>query len=317
MGRTPRTLYPFKGIVYLVSNPGLWPRVILPFIVLLIITIVLLVLAFMYLMPSQVDFFTRHSWPSWLAYTVAVLLTLLEAALGSLISYLALMPLWEDALFDAVLRTRKLGYIIDAAHGDYRTCLNGLMGGIYIILFQSVVLLFFQIVSLIVLLPLHVVPVVGTVVYCYLNGWVMTFSKRIHYDVELRKMSVNQSRKYAWRHRSEFCEFGAVAVFLEMTPVLNILFFWTNVVGAALWVADEIEEARRQDRAASSSAQHQGGSHYVTFHPYDSPQASLPSEPLLGARAYDNYSVASDQPPPYQGPSQGQQQHLQPAPGRK
>ena len=49
------------------------------------------------------------------------------------------------ALFDAVLRTRKLGYIIEAAHGDYRTCLNGLMGGIYIILFQSVVLLFFQV----------------------------------------------------------------------------------------------------------------------------------------------------------------------------
>ena len=96
MGRTPRTLYPFKGIVYLASNPSLWPRVILPFIVLLIITIVLLVLAFMYLMPIQVDFFTRHSWPSWLAYTVSVLLTLLEAALGSLISYLALMPLWED-----------------------------------------------------------------------------------------------------------------------------------------------------------------------------------------------------------------------------
>jgi len=42
---------------------------------------------------------------------------------------------------------------------------------------------------------------------------------------------VNQSRKYAWKHRAEFCEFGAVAVLLEMTPVLNLLFFWTNVVG--------------------------------------------------------------------------------------
>lgn len=43
--------------------------------------------------------------------------------------------------------------------------------------------------------------------------------------------SVNESRKYAWKNRTHFCEFGAMAVFLEMTPVLNLLFFWTNVVG--------------------------------------------------------------------------------------
>jgi len=140
-----RLLYPLQGIVYFLSNPGLWPRVILPFLILVIITIVLMVAAFTYLLPLQVDFLTRHSWPGVLAYIVAVLATLLEAALGSLIAYLALMPIWEDALFDAVLRTRKLGYIIDAAHGDYRTCLNGVFAGIYIIAFQSIVLLTVQV----------------------------------------------------------------------------------------------------------------------------------------------------------------------------
>ncbi|KAI1321198.1 hypothetical protein EDD11_007764 [Mortierella claussenii] len=309
MALRPRWLYPFQGITYFLSNPGLWHRVIVPFIVLLLIAIALLVLAFIYLLPLQVDFLTRHSWPSWLAYTFAVVATLLEAALGSLISYLALMPLWEDALFDAVLRTRKLGYIIDAAHGDYRTCMNGVLAGIYIILFQSIVLLFFQVVTLIVLLPLHVVPVVGTIIYCYLNGWVVSFAKRIHYDVELCKRSVNQSRKYAWKHRSQYCEFGAVAVFLEMTPVLNLLFFWTNVVGAALWVADEIEEDRRRDRMASRSVagQDQSGSHYVTFHPYDSSQPGLPTEPLLDDHAYASYGH------PQQSYQQQQQQQQQQA----
>ncbi|KAG0341425.1 hypothetical protein BG000_009126 [Podila horticola] len=282
------TLYPFKGIAYFLSNPSLWPRVILPFIVLLVITVILFILAFIYLLPVQADFFDRHNWPHWIGYTTAIILTLLEAALGSLISYLALMPLWEDALFDAVLRTRKLGYIIENAHGDYRTCLNGVMGGLYIIFFQSIVLLLVQVVTLIVLLPLHAVPVLGTFVYCYLNGWVMTFSKRIHYDVELRKMSVNESRKYAWKNRSHFCEFGAVAVFLEMTPVLNLLFFWTNVVGAALWVADEIDEARRRDYIANNRTASQS-SHYVTFHPYDSAQSGLPSQPLLAGQPYDTH----------------------------
>jgi hypothetical protein len=50
-----------------------------------------------------------------------------------------------SALFDAVLRSRKLGYIIDAAHGDYRTCLQGVLGGLSIIAFQSIVLLVFQV----------------------------------------------------------------------------------------------------------------------------------------------------------------------------
>ncbi|KAG0027793.1 hypothetical protein BGZ81_005286 [Podila clonocystis] len=297
-------LYPLKGITYFLSNPSLWPRVILPFIVLVIFTIALLILAFIYLLPLQVDFFDRHNWPHWIGYAIAVILTLLEAALGSLISYLALMPLWEDALFDAVLRTRKLGYIIENAHGDYRTCLNGVMGGVYVIFFQSIVLLLVQVVTLIVLLPLHAVPVLGTFVYCYLNGWVMTFSKRIHYDVELRKMSVNESRKYAWKNRTHFCEFGTVAVFLEMTPVLNLLFFWTNVVGAALWVADEIDEAKRQDYITNNRTASQS-SHYVTFHPYDSSQSGLPSQPLLAGQPYDTPSYTHNPAHQQQQAAQG------------
>ncbi|KAG0369936.1 hypothetical protein BGX24_002231 [Mortierella sp. AD032] len=313
MAHKPRLFYPLKGITYFLSNPGLWPRVIIPFLILAVITITLLILAFVYLLPLQVDFFTEHSWPSWLAYTLSVILTLIEAALGALIAYLALMPLWEDALFDAVLRSRKLGYIIDAAHGDYRSCLQGVLGGLYIIAFQSVVLLTFQIVSLVVLLPLHAVPVVGTIVYCYLNGWVLSFSKRIHYDVEICKLGVNQSRKYAWKHRAEFCEFGAVL--LEMTPVLNLLFFWTNVVGAALWVADEIEEARRQDRLANRAANSQD-SHYVTFRPYDSTLPGLPTEPLLGNHQYDSYGGAQQQQQQQQPPQYQAKQPQQPAPGR-
>jgi hypothetical protein len=96
MAHKPRLFYPLKGITYFLSNPSLWPRVIIPFLILAAITITLLILAFAYLLPLQVDFFTNHSWPSWIAYTVAVILTLIEAALGALIAYLALMPLWED-----------------------------------------------------------------------------------------------------------------------------------------------------------------------------------------------------------------------------
>ncbi|KAG0363360.1 hypothetical protein BG005_001158 [Podila minutissima] len=105
-----------------------------------------------------------------------------------------------------------------------------------------------------------------------INGWILTFGLRFHYDAEIRNISVLQSRKEAWARRSEFTKFGSVAVGLELIPLANLLFLWTNIVGAALWVADEIEkeEARLQQEQSSSSL--------IPQQPYrDSPPGSGPS----------------------------------------
>ncbi|CAG8644226.1 7115_t:CDS:2, partial [Acaulospora colombiana] len=34
-------------------------------------------------------------------------------------------------------------------------------------------------------------------------------------------------------------------VFLGLIPVLNLLFFWTNIVGAALWTSDVLIEDQK------------------------------------------------------------------------
>jgi len=64
--------------------------------------------------------------------------------------------------------------------------------------------------------------------------------------------------------------FGSVAVALEMIPIANLVFMWTNIVACALWVADEIERDERrqmqqqqeqiaaQDSARSGSPSHSG-----------------------------------------------------------
>jgi hypothetical protein len=49
--------------------------------------------------------------------------------------------------------------------------------------------------------------------------------------------------------------FGATAVALEMIPIANFFFVWTNIVGCALWVADEIEQEEahlQQDQSSQS-----------------------------------------------------------------
>jgi hypothetical protein len=68
---------------------------------------------------------------------------------------------------------------------------------------------------------------------------------------------VSDSRSFAWRHKGQYCNFGVVAVALELVPLFNLLFMWTNVVGAALWVGDKYEknerEIARRNRASASN----------------------------------------------------------------
>lgn len=73
-----------------------------------------------------------------------------------------------------------------------------------------------------------------------------SWGHHLHYDLEFRGFSVSDSRSFAWRHKSQYCNFGTVAVALELIPIFNLLFMWTNVVGAALWVGDKYEKNERE-----------------------------------------------------------------------
>ncbi|KAF9323036.1 hypothetical protein BGZ91_003873, partial [Linnemannia elongata] len=108
---------------------------------------------------------------------------------------------------------------------------------------------------LILTFPLNLIPILGQVIFIAINGWVLTFGYRFHYDAEIRNITILQSRREAWARRSEFSQFGSAAFGLQMVPLANLLFAWTNIVGCALWVADEIErdEARFQSEQSSHS----------------------------------------------------------------
>lgn len=83
-----------------------------------------------------------------------------------------------------------------------------------------------------------------------------SWGHHIHYDLEFRGFSVGDSRRFAWKHKESYCSFGTVAVALELIPIFNLLFMWTNVVGAALWVGDKYEknerEIARRNRSSSN-----------------------------------------------------------------
>ncbi|KAG0251508.1 hypothetical protein DFQ27_008715, partial [Actinomortierella ambigua] len=172
---------------------------------------------------------------------VSVIFVLLEIALLIILFYLIVLPIYQDALFDRVLRLRGFAHVIERGEGsDVAKCLRGVHGGLVVV--------FFQILVLIITLPVNVIPVFGQILFAVLNGWVFTFACRFHYNNDIRNISISDGRREAWANRKSYTSFGSVAVGLEMVPFANLIFMWTNIVGCALWVADEIEKQERQQQ---------------------------------------------------------------------
>ncbi|KZZ93241.1 hypothetical protein AAL_05626 [Moelleriella libera RCEF 2490] len=92
-------------------------------------------------------------------------------------------------------------------------------------------------------LPLNFIPVFGTAAFMYLQA--RNRGTNVHGRWEqyfqLKKWTAAQKREWLENHTGAYTAFGLVATLLEMIPVANIFFTYTNTVGAALWAAD-IEE---------------------------------------------------------------------------
>jgi len=68
---------------------------------------------------------------------VCVIFVLLEVAVLSIIFYLIIVPIYQDALFDRVLKLRGLEHVLKHNEGnDLIKCMRGVSGGLWILFFQ-------------------------------------------------------------------------------------------------------------------------------------------------------------------------------------
>ncbi|KAF9986491.1 hypothetical protein BGZ75_001752 [Mortierella antarctica] len=291
--------YPAQGIVYMLGHPSLFKHLICPIFLTILWGIAALIFGFAYLLKLQAHALIDAKCPAAVAWIVCIIFVLLEVAVLSMLFYLIILPIYQDSLFDRVLKLRGLKHVLKRNEGnDVVKCMRGVSGGLWILLFQIMVL--------IVTLPVNVIPILGQMAFATVNGWVLTFGLRFHYDAEIRNITVLQSRREAWQRRQEYTGFGAVGVGLEMIPVANLLFVWTNIVGAALWVADEIEqeESRMQQEQAShgliggnsEAGPYQPGNQFQMTPPMHPPSFSQQQGPYL---AQQQSSLSS--PYAYQG----------------
>ncbi|KAI1319684.1 hypothetical protein EDD11_003378 [Mortierella claussenii] len=244
--------YPAQGIFYMLGHPSLFKHLICPIFLTILWGLAVFIFGFAYLLKLQAHALINANCPAAVAWIVCIIFVLLEVAVLSILFYLIILPIYQDSLFDKVLKLRGLKHVLKQNEGnDMVKCMRGVSGGLWI--------LFFQILVLIITLPINIIPVLGQMVFVAINGWILTFGLRFHYDAEIRNISVLQSRREAWQRRKEYTAFGSVAVGLEMVPIANLLLVWTNIVGCALWVADEIEKEESRLQQGPSSHSLMGG----------------------------------------------------------
>ncbi|KAF9548920.1 hypothetical protein EC957_005272 [Mortierella hygrophila] len=240
--------YPVQGIFYMFAHPSLFKNLICPIFITILWGIAVFIFGFAYLLKLQAHALISVNCPAAVAWIVSIIFVLLEVAVLSLLFYLIILPIYEDSLFDRTLKLRGLRHVLKENEGnDMAKCMRGVGGGLWILLFQILVL--------VLTFPINLIPILGQFIFVAINGWVLTFGYRFHYDAEIRNITVLQSRREAWARRSEYSQFGSTAFGLQMIPLANLLFAWTNIVGCALWVADEIErdESRLQSEQSSHS----------------------------------------------------------------
>ena len=87
-------------------------------------------------------------------------------------------------------------------------------------------------------LPVTSLMPIGPLVYAYLNGFGSAATLMDHYLLQ-KAVSKPADREAIYQaNRTQFRMFGAVVFALNLVPIANWLFLFTNTVGAALWAAD-------------------------------------------------------------------------------
>ncbi|KAJ5376548.1 hypothetical protein N7509_013434 [Penicillium cosmopolitanum] len=236
-------LYPFKGVFYFITHKDLWG----PFMsragrtISLGMGITTFMFVFTYLPQMTIMAFTSGP----LAAVSAALLVLSESS--TITNLLSRSFLVEDALmdtFDGTLIARGQDSLVaEGRQVKSRSSGDAIarLGKVFTKPFSK--LKPQAIVRSLILLPLNLIPVVGTLLYVALQGKRVGPSLHARY-FQLKGWNGSQSDEWVKRNRGAYTGLGISAFALEMIPFASIAFSFTNTVGAALYAAD-LEDATK------------------------------------------------------------------------
>jgi Etoposide-induced protein 2.4 (EI24) len=225
LGLKPQTMTPYvlQGMYYFLRH-SLWKAFLWPIFWAIVFAIATFCILFPIAFVPQAIALSTVMTP-FLGWPLAFLLTLIQMLLVILIfSAVVLLPI-TDKLFDQTLVLR--------GHGDLVAADNGMAccGCCSIVSILNLLVC-------IITLPLNLIPLVGTVLWLFLNGRLYTWDKFSHYHYELKRRNFRTQQQIVRNHWYAYHMFGMQAMALEMIPFANVIFIFTNTVGVALWAAD-------------------------------------------------------------------------------
>jgi len=228
-------LFPLKGIFYFVTHRALWKPLLSRLVPTLSLSLGVVVFMFLFTYLPQVAILTFVNGP--LAAFTTVLLVLSESS--TLVSILSRSFLLDEALLDVfdgtLLARNESGVVAEGrelkSSGDPISKLGKLIKSPFQKYSPK------SLIRYIMYLPLNFIPVVGTVLFVLLQGRRRGPASQARY-FQLKKWSKSQQQEWVSQHSGAYTSFGTIATLLEMVPIVNILFTFTNTVGAALWAAD-------------------------------------------------------------------------------
>ncbi|KAL7267028.1 hypothetical protein RUND412_010400 [Rhizina undulata] len=231
-------LYPVKGIYYFVRNPELWKPLQSRMVPLVGLSTTVITLMFLLTYIPQSFILTLVSGP--VAWISTIALVLSESA--AIIAFLSRRYVIADALvdtFDAVLLKEGLAPLVKT--GREVKPGSGKMGKLSKKPLAEIGMegLF----RYFLLLPLNFIPFLGTVVFIFVQGRKAGPSYHARY-FQLKGWSAREQKAFVQQNKSAYMSFGAIAMLLQLIPIVSIFCSYTNTVGAALWAAD-IELNRR------------------------------------------------------------------------
>jgi len=270
--------YILEGVGFALVHPELWRHVFLPLCCSIIVGVVALGVLFGLVLTPQVHLLANHM-PQWVAWIVSILLIFVEAGFVVGLLTLILFESYEDKLVVHTMRLR--GVELPDKGGAWGTTKQLLFALVRIIL-QAI--LFF------VSLPIHAIPVVGTALYCALNGWMLGWSLHAKY-FELKDFTLMQQITMIKNNFMDYTLLGGAATFLNLIPVVGLIFYWTSVVGASLWAAD-IELAEMEAGETLGGVDRQESSRpFINLQPVQVQQEPQPYRTLQEPYSQPNYFV--------------------------
>lgn len=164
--------YPFRGILYLARRPALWQHIVCGLLVMTVVSILTSVLLLVFIFPLQAHAFEEYM-ADWISWILSFFITIFEIGVIVLVLSSLFLAYYMDVIFDAVWREETMGI----RQGETQRS----AASTYSCIKSFVVLVCVRVFLLVITSPLNLIPILGTLLYIYINGYYYAWSLHCRY----------------------------------------------------------------------------------------------------------------------------------------